>query len=151
MDIAAWMRSAYKPERFRNEPGFHHNREERLIADREKDLRENGFALISHHDSVTGKVEFFGKLPDWITEPLLPAPMNVLQRLIPLNNRHLPNNYSACARRFRRPYYRVSDAEYTAIERLAGKAEVLLLDGVVQVTWGNADGGKALIPLGEPL
>jgi hypothetical protein len=59
------MRRLYKPERFRNEPGFHADREQRLIADREKDVREQGFALISHHDSVTGRTEFFGTPPSW--------------------------------------------------------------------------------------
>jgi hypothetical protein len=59
-----WMRRLYKPERFRNEPGFHADREQRrLITDRKKDAREQCFALISHHDSVPGRTEFFGMLP----------------------------------------------------------------------------------------
>jgi hypothetical protein len=52
-----WMRRLNKPERFRNEPGFHADREQRLIADREKDVREQGFALISHHDIATGRTD----------------------------------------------------------------------------------------------
>jgi hypothetical protein len=63
--VEQWMRRLYKPERFRNEPGFHADREQRLIADREKDVREQGFALISHHDSVNGRTEFFGTRPSW--------------------------------------------------------------------------------------
>jgi hypothetical protein len=63
--VEQWMRRLYKPERFRNEPGFHADRKQRLIADREKDVREQSFALISHHDSVTGRTEFFGTPPSW--------------------------------------------------------------------------------------
>ena len=63
--IEQWMRRTYKPARFRNEPGFHADREQRLIADREKDVREQGYALISHHDSVTGKAELYGPPPSW--------------------------------------------------------------------------------------
>ena len=63
--VEQWMRRVYKPARFRNEPGFHADREQRLIADREKDVREQGYALISHHDSVTGKAELYGPPPSW--------------------------------------------------------------------------------------
>lgn len=37
--IEQWMRRVYKPARFRNEPGFHADREQRLIADRERRAR----------------------------------------------------------------------------------------------------------------
>jgi hypothetical protein len=62
------MRCTYKPARFRNEPGFHADREQRLIADREKDVREQGYALISHHDSVTGRAELYLR-KDWLSSP----------------------------------------------------------------------------------
>jgi hypothetical protein len=55
----------YKPARFRNEPGFHADREQRLIADRENDVREQGYAIISQHDSVTGRAELYGTPPSW--------------------------------------------------------------------------------------
>ncbi|MDQ1693155.1 MAG: hypothetical protein QOH85_690, partial [Acidobacteriaceae bacterium] len=41
--VEQWMRRTYKPGRFRNEPGFHADREQRLIADRENDAREQGY------------------------------------------------------------------------------------------------------------
>jgi hypothetical protein len=66
MTVENWMRRFYKQDRFRNEPGFHADREQRLIADRENDLKTQGFALISHHDSVTGQCEVLGKRPDWM-------------------------------------------------------------------------------------
>jgi hypothetical protein len=40
--VEQWMRRLFKPERFRNEPGFHADRAQRLIADREKDVRSKG-------------------------------------------------------------------------------------------------------------
>ncbi len=69
MTVPEWMRRFYKPERFRNEPGFNADREQRLIADRENDIREQGFAIISHHDSVTGRGEYLDKLPEWVKDP----------------------------------------------------------------------------------
>lgn len=63
--VEQWIRTTYKPERFRNELGFHSDREQRLIADRQKDMAEQGFALISHHDSITGRTEIIGEKPLW--------------------------------------------------------------------------------------
>jgi hypothetical protein len=69
MTVEQWLRHFYKPDRFRNEPGFNADREERLIADRENDIRRSGYALISHHDSVTGRGEYIGVLPSWVKDP----------------------------------------------------------------------------------
>jgi hypothetical protein len=69
MTVSEWMRHYYKPERFRNEPGFHADREQRLIADRENDMSTQGFTLISHHDSATGKCEYFGRIPEYVADP----------------------------------------------------------------------------------
>jgi hypothetical protein len=55
--VEQWMHRTYKPARFRNELCFH--------ADREKDVREQGYALISHHDSVTGRAELYRTPPSW--------------------------------------------------------------------------------------
>lgn len=66
MKVSTWMRRYYKPERFRNEPGFNADREQRLIADRENDMKTQGFAVISFHDSTTGNLEVLGNRPDWL-------------------------------------------------------------------------------------
>ena len=68
MTVAEWMRDTYKAERFRNEPGFHSDREQRLIADRENDVATQGYALISHHDSITGRIELYGQPPQWFSD-----------------------------------------------------------------------------------
>jgi hypothetical protein len=64
--IAEWTRATYKPDRFRNEAGFNHDREQRKIAMQEEEFREYGYVTISRHDSITGDVEFFGAAP-WRT------------------------------------------------------------------------------------
>ena len=66
--IDRWMRRFYRPERFHNEPGWNADREQRLIADREADIQRQGFALISHHDSVTGKAEYLGMIPGYVID-----------------------------------------------------------------------------------
>ena len=45
----------YKPDRLSGMEG----RRERIIADRENDVRRYGYALISHHDCVTGQTAYF--------------------------------------------------------------------------------------------
>lgn len=51
MTATEFIDKYYKQERLQ-EPG----RRERIIADRKNDLRMYGEALISRHDSVTGKL-----------------------------------------------------------------------------------------------
>jgi len=68
MNVSEWMRTYYKPNRFRNEPGFNADREQRLIADRENDMREMGYTLISHYDSVTGRSEYLGRIPSYVSD-----------------------------------------------------------------------------------
>lgn len=51
MTVAEWIDRYYKPDRLHLVPG----RRGRIIADRENDLRLHGEAMISKHDSVTGK------------------------------------------------------------------------------------------------
>ena len=51
MSVADFIDRYYRPERLKSEPG----RRERIIADRELDMKEHGEALISKHDSVTGE------------------------------------------------------------------------------------------------
>jgi hypothetical protein len=66
MTIKSWMKRYYKPERFRNEPGFDSDREERLIASNTEDFEKDGVCSISHFDSVTGQDEYYGKYPEWM-------------------------------------------------------------------------------------
>lgn len=57
--VAAAMDRYYRPERL-NRPG---GTRERLIADRETEITEKGYAwLASHHDSVTGRVLYLRPL-----------------------------------------------------------------------------------------
>ena len=63
--IEQWVRKYYKPARFENEPGFNSNREDILIQSRIEDIKREGYTLISHHDSVTGRVEAYGNRPAW--------------------------------------------------------------------------------------
>lgn len=65
MTVEQWMRRYYKPNRFENEPGFNCDREQRLISSNEQSLAEDGYCLISHHDSVTGRCEAMGQPPAW--------------------------------------------------------------------------------------
>jgi hypothetical protein len=81
----------------------------------------------------------------------LPEPRNLLARLAPLQGKHLPHSFGEAAQLLERPYYKLSLDTCAAIERLAGDSDVLLFDDEVQVTWGDADGGKALMPLRHPL
>jgi hypothetical protein len=57
--VAKWNDSHYKPERLNSVDG----RRERLIADRLSDLTRDGYALISRHDSLSGRAE-------WLTTSL---------------------------------------------------------------------------------
>ena len=52
MSVADFVRRYYKPNRLSAMPG----RFERIVADRENDVRLRGEAIISHHDCVTGGV-----------------------------------------------------------------------------------------------
>ncbi|WP_128003080.1 MULTISPECIES: hypothetical protein [Piscinibacter] len=80
-----------------------------------------------------------------------PTPRRLMERLTTLPNKVHKGDSKAFTARLRRPYYRLTDEQCLAVERLAGDSDVLLLDGRVQVTWGDADGGKALMPLARPL
>lgn len=60
MTVAEFMDRYYKPDRLRRDKGSR----ERLIADREQDIRESGLAIISRHDSVTGEAVYLHS-PQW--------------------------------------------------------------------------------------
>lgn len=74
-------------------------------------------------------------------------PRNLLSRLEPLPGKECYD----LARRVFRPYYKLSAEACAMVEKLSGKSDVLLFDGKTQVTWGDADGGKALMPLNRPI
>lgn len=82
---------------------------------------------------------------------MLQTPNNLFARLQPLANKKHKGDFKTFVSRLKRPYYRLSAEDCQTVETLAGDSDVLVLDGKTQVTWGNADGGFALMPLHSPL
>lgn len=86
------------------------------------------------------------------TGPMMkPTPSKLFERLQPLANKKSTGDFKDFVARLQRPYFRLSEEDCAKVETLAGDSDVLLLDGKIQVTWGDADGGKALMPLYRPL
>lgn len=54
--VEDFLRRYYRPERFCSEPGFNHDRPQRLIRSYEEDYRLQGWCIISRHDNITGQV-----------------------------------------------------------------------------------------------
>ncbi len=79
------------------------------------------------------------------------TPSKLFERLQPLANKKSSGDFVEFSGRLRRPYFRLSVEDCAKVEALAGDSDVLLFDGKTQVTWGDADGGKALMPLYRPL
>lgn len=100
------------------------------------------------HTLIPGEQQRIDSKPDIL---LLPEPRNLLARLTPVRDKHLPHIFGEAAKLLERPYYKLSPDVCAAIEKLAGNSDVLLFDGNVHVTWGDADGGKVLMPLKHPL
>ncbi len=80
-----------------------------------------------------------------------PTPNKLFERLKPLANKKNTGGFKEFVARLQRPYFRLSEEDCAKVEALAGESDVLLFDGKTQVTWGDADGGKALMPLYRPL
>lgn len=78
------------------------------------------------------------------------TPRNLRARLTALPGKNLPADYSKAVRLLKRPYYRLSAEDLAYVKSIAGDSDVLLLDDK-QVTWGDADGVHALMPLGTPI
>lgn len=78
---------------------------------------------------------------------MLRTPKNLFERLQPIAGKKNNGDFQSFSRRLQRPYYRLTEEDCAKVEALAGESDVLLLDGKTQVTWGDADGGKALMPL----
>ncbi len=77
---------------------------------------------------------------------LLNKPRRLAARITAIPNKRLPVDFKAAVALLKRPYYRLDEAAYELVCRVAGDSDVLLFDGR-QVTYGNADGGRALMPL----
>ena len=77
---------------------------------------------------------------------LLNKPRRLAARITAIPNKRLPVDFKAAVALLKRPYYRLDEAAYELVCRVAGYSDVLLFDGR-EVTHGNADGGRALMPL----
>lgn len=67
-------------------------------------------------------------------------------------NRHLPSDFKKAVAMLKRPYQVITKQEYDAIVNLAveAKTDIVLHNGQ-QKTFGEADGGYALMPLANPI
>lgn len=79
------------------------------------------------------------------------TPRNLLGRLTPLKGKQFREDFKGIVSRLQRPYFRLSEQDYKAVKKLAGDSDVLLFDDKTQVTFGEADGGLALMPLYRPI
>ena len=60
--------------------------------------------------------------------------------------KRLPKDFRAAIRMLERPYIGITEAEYAVVEKVAGDSDIVFFDGR-PVTYGNADGGWALMPI----
>jgi len=81
---------------------------------------------------------------------LLPTPKNLAARLVPVPNKRLPPDFKSAVALLKRPYFRLSTEAYALVLLVAGDSDIVLHDGR-QMTYGDADGGKALMPLSRPI
>lgn len=81
---------------------------------------------------------------------LLATPRNLAARLVPVPNKRLPSDFKSAVELLKRPYFRLSAEAYALVRSVAGDSDVVLLDGK-QMTYGDADGGKALMPLSRAI
>jgi hypothetical protein len=65
--VADFIDRYYKPDRLNDMPG----RRERIIADRENDIANGEYAIITRHDSITGRC--VGFLPAVVAHNCAPA------------------------------------------------------------------------------
>lgn len=78
------------------------------------------------------------------------TPINLAGRLQAAPNKRLPADFRKAVALLKRPYYRLDDAAYNLVQRVAEGSDVVLLDGK-QMTYGDADGCKALMPLAKDI
>lgn len=82
---------------------------------------------------------------------LLRTPFRSLQqRLAPCPNKRLPPSFKAKVALLQRPYFPLTASEFSLVLRVAGSSDLVLFDGR-QATYGDADGGKALMPLNQEI
>ncbi len=81
---------------------------------------------------------------------LLNTPRNLTRRLSSAPGKRLPADFKQAVAMLKRPYYRLNEPAYQAVTAVAGDSDIVLLDGR-QMTFGDADGGKALKPLAKDI
>lgn len=78
------------------------------------------------------------------------TPRNLAGRIQAAPNKRLPADFKKAVALLKRPYYRLDDAAFKLVQDVAGDSDIVLLDGK-QMTFGDADGGKALMPLAKEI
>jgi len=73
-----------------------------------------------------------------------------LLRLTPCPGKRLPRDFKKAVALLRRPYLPLTADQYQDVLQVAGKSDCVLFDGW-QHTFGDADGGRALMPLKEEI
>lgn len=74
----------------------------------------------------------------------------IINRLIPLLGKKLPSDFKAACALLKRPYISITEEQYQSIVQKSLGSDILSLDGQ-QMTFGDADGGRALMPLKQPI
>lgn len=88
---------------------------------------------------------------DGRTDKYFPAPSGLLKRLSPLPGKVLESDFKKALQRLTYPYFELSKEQFDAVKGIAGDSDVLLFDGVTQVTFGESAGKFGLMPLHLPL
>lgn len=81
---------------------------------------------------------------------MLKAPRNLARRLSTGPMKDLHGDFQNVVRSLKRPYLKLSDAQLQAIQRIARESDTVLFDGKTLMTYGEADGGYALMPISQP-
>jgi len=81
---------------------------------------------------------------------MLETPRDLAKRLSAAPGKRLPTDFKRAVALLKRPYYRLDDAAFRTVLAVAGDSDIVLLDGK-QMTYGDADGEKALMPLAKEI
>ena len=81
----------------------------------------------------------------------VPAPQPLSNRLTPLPGKVDPKGRESLMKRVHAPFYRITEHQYEQIVKAAGNSDVMLFEGLQQVTFGEVAGQYALMPLHRPL
>jgi hypothetical protein len=71
-------------------------------------------------------------------------------RLQVVPGKSLPRSFKAAVHLLKRPYIAITPEALRAVEQMSGGSDVVLFDGK-EMTFGDADGGHALMPLKSSL